>query len=276
MSRWFLKLTFGAVLATLHLPALPIAKADDCASAFQHITQEMRKHHPTPKSSTQIRDEVLLRGRFELKAIEGHDDVFAGRLTDGTAFIFRTSESRALKEVTAYRFAKEAGFEVPLTTFAEINGIKGSVQIRVEGLPTAADLDKLNGFHHEHLQQADPATRIFDSLLAINDRNSTNYFVRPDGRQVLIDPEQMFHHDRSPDVLWDGEKKAVTLSTVRRFIGMNPERARNLADISTEANFTWALRSMSIREIEDFRSRLKVYRRLYREATISKDTSSRP
>lgn len=262
-----------AVLAALHIAAPDHAVADDCANTFQEIARQMRAHIPTTASSTQIRDEILLRGQFPLKAIEGHDDIFSTKLADGTPLIFRPGENRALKEVTAFRFAKEAGFDVPTTVFAEINGVRGSAQLRIEGMPTAADLDRLSEFKPEKLQQMDAATKVFDALLGVNDRNPTNYLVRPNGGQILIDPEQMFHHDRSANALLDGEKQPVTVQTIRKFILLNSERAKRLADIVAETNFVWALRSMSSHEIEDFRGRLKLYRRLYREATTPKETS---
>jgi hypothetical protein len=232
---------------------------DACRPAYQKLASLFAK-----PSSASLQDEVRITGRFHLEAVEGHDDIFVARMPDGTRIIFRTDAERATKEVSAYRFAKAAGFEVPQTVYADINGKSGSVQRMVEGLPLASDLDQANNWEAVGAQKLNPATRVFDALLGIKDRNTTNYFVKPDGGQVLIDNEFLFWKNRSATSLVDGQDAIVDSKTIRLFVQSDPERARQLADPINESNYLWALREVSESNRADFLKRLKLYREHYR------------
>lgn len=208
-----------------------------------------------------------LLGRFELKLIDGHDDIYRGQTASGQQFIFRKNPERAKLEVSVYRFAKAAGFEVPLTTYASVNGMEGSAQAAVSGLKSAADEIAANGYVELPRHRPNAETRIFDALLGINDRNPTNYFLREDGRQVLIDHEQAFYPREFESGLIDGDGKSVGLDEIRKFRALNPEASARLADIAQESNWLWALRDLTESQRQIFRQRLKLYRRLYREAS---------
>jgi hypothetical protein len=219
----------------------------------------------TRPSASSLQDDVRITGQFELQKVGWHHDIFRAKLPDETPFIFRTGAERAKKEVSAYRFAKAAGFDVPQTVYADINGRSGSVQRMVDGLPLASELDGPFNSKAPKITRADPATRIFDSLLGLNDRNSTNFFVRPDGSQVLIDNEGLFHPDRSAMTLRDGLGEYLDIKVIRRFIQLDPERARQLANPINESNYLWALRDVSDSNRSDFSQRLKIYREYYRK-----------
>jgi hypothetical protein len=230
-----------------------LAKAD-CSKLFDGLT------------SRQLVAETPLLGRFELKLIEGHDDIYRGKTASGQEFIFRTNRERAKLEVSVFRFAKAAGFEVPLTTYADINGLQGSAQAMVHHLKLAADEIAANGFIELPRHRPNPETRVFDALLGINDRNPTNFFLREDGRQVLIDHEQAFYRREFSGGLIDGDGKALGQDVIQKFRALNPEVSARLADISQESNWLWALRDLTEAQRQIFRERLRLYRRLYREA----------
>lgn len=225
----------------------------DCSKLFDGIT------------SRQLVADTPFLGRFELKLMDEHDDIYRGRTASGQEFIFRTNPQRAKLEVSVYRFAKAAGFEVPLTTYANVNGMEGSAQAVVRGLKSAAEEIAANGYVELPRHRPNAETKIFDALLGINDRNPTNYFLRDDGRQVLIDHEQAFYPREFSGGLIDGEGKAVSLEEIRKFRALNPEASAKLADIAQESNWLWALRDLTADQRQIFRERLKLYRRLYRE-----------
>lgn len=217
-------------------------------------------------SSKSLSADLPLQGRFQLTPIAGHDDVFQGVTTSGQTFIFRTDEVRAKLEVSVYRFARAAGFNVPLTTYAEINGVRGSAQEMVQGQKLATDYTRENDWQELSWHQPDPVTRVFDSILAMNDRNPSNYFITGDRQQILFDHEQAFYPKRENFVLRDGINEVLDEKTVRRFIQADPERARRLADVTSEADFLWALRDLTDAQKATFRERIKLYRRMYRRA----------
>ena len=240
-----------------------------CIATAEKIGAFFRKQANARSSSAQqIQDGVLLKGSYELTVVKSsdrlviHDDVFLGQFNDGKRFFFRNGRERSKREVAAYRFGKAAGFDVPATVYAEVNGMTGSAQAAVENLPLASDLKR--GFAPNGSDRMNAATKIFDALLGMNDRHPGNFFVRPDGTQVLIDNEQMFWKNRSTVVLRDGQNEIVEVATIRNFIKMDPERARHLADPANESNFIWALRDLSEKNIDDFRGRLRLYRLNYR------------
>lgn len=242
----------------LILPLFPILVGSsaeaDCSRDFALLT------------SARLSRDTRFVGTFELKLVEGHDDIYRGRTTSGQEFIFRTNPERAKLEVSVYRFADAAGFDVPLTTYASINGMEGSAQAVVGNLKSAADHIAENGYLELPKHRPNAETRVFDALLGMNDRNPTNFFLRPDGRQTLIDHEQAFYIREFETSLLDGEGKAVGLEAIKRFRSLNPEAAARLADISQEANWLWALRDLSEHQRQVFRQRLKAYRKLYRES----------
>ncbi|MBN8539894.1 MAG: hypothetical protein J0L82_05870 [Deltaproteobacteria bacterium] len=217
-------------------------------------------------SSNSLSADLPLQGRFQLTPVSGHDDIFEGATKSGQKFIFRTDEARAKLEVSVYRFARAAGFNVPTTTYAEINGIRGSAQEMVQGQKSAADYTRENDWQELSWHRPDPVTRVFDSILAMNDRNPSNYFITSDRQQILFDHEQAFYVRRDNFVLRDGINEVLDEKTVRRFIQADPERARRLADVTSEADFLWALRDLTDAQKTTFRQRIKLYRRLYRRA----------
>lgn len=218
------------------------------------------------RSTPSLTAELPLVGRFKLTLIEGHDDIYEGVTSSGRKFIFRTDEERAKLEVSVYRFARAAGFNVPTTTYAEINGMRGSAQEMVQGQKLAADFTRENDWQELPWHKPDPVTRVFDSILAMNDRNTSNYFITPDRQQILFDHEQAFYPKRDNFALRDGNNEILDEKTVRRFIQADPERARRLADVSSEADFLWALRDLTDAQRTTFRERLKLFRGLYRRA----------
>ncbi len=246
--------TVTLALAALTLTAPSLSRAD-CSNLFDSI------------SSRQLVSDSPLLGRFELKLIEGHDDIYRGKTASGQEFIFRTNRERAKLEVSVFRFAKVAGFEVPLTTYANINGMEGSAQAVVNGLKSAADEIAANGYVELPRHRPNAETRIFDALLGINDRNPTNYFLRKDGQQVLIDHEHAFYPRQFEGGLIDGDGKSVGIDEIRKFRTLKPEASAKLADIAQESNWLWALRDLTESQRQIFRQRLKLYRRLFREAS---------
>lgn len=258
------------VISFLALTSFAEAKeADACPTLYEKLkvvaSKTLTNSFLSP-SSKSLSADLPLQGRFQLTPFAGHDDVFQGATKSGQKFIFRTDEARAKLEVSVYRFARAAGFNVPLTTYAEINGIRGSAQEMVQGQKLAADYTRENDWQELSWHKPDPATRVFDSILAMNDRNTSNYFITGDRRQILIDHEQAFYPRRENFVLRDGNDEILDEKTVRRFIQADPERARRLADVASEADFLWALRDLSDAQKATFRERIKLYRRMYRRA----------
>lgn len=235
-----------------------------CPSFYENLKNLSAKLFS--RSTPSLTAELPLIGRFRLTPIAGHDDIFEGVTSSGQKFIFRTNEERAKLEVSVYRFARAAGFNVPTTTYAEINGIRGSAQEMVQGQKLAADFTRENDWHELPWHKPDPATRVFDSILAMNDRNTSNYFITPDRQQILFDHEQAFYSVRDNFALRDGNNEILEEKTVRRFIQADPERARRLADVTSEADFLWALRDLTDAQRATFRERIKLYRALYRRA----------
>lgn len=245
------RLTF-AIVCLLLFPVSNLVKAD-CASFYSGL------------NSTHLQHDSRFFGNFEIQLVEGHDDIYRGRTLTGQEFIFRTNPERAKLEVSVYRFAHAAGFDVPLTTYANINGMEGSAQLSVGNLTTAADAIAKNGYVELPKHRANAETRVFDALLGINDRNPTNYFLRDNGRQTLIDHEQAFYSRPYETGLIDSDGKAIDAEVVRRFQSLNSEAAFSLAQIGRESDWLWALRDLTEHQRNVFRERLKIYRRLYRE-----------
>jgi hypothetical protein len=248
--------------------AASVAHAEPCPSLYEKLLSVSKRLVPRASgpSSSSLSADLPLTGNILLKNIEGHDDIFQGVTTSGQRFIFRTDEARAKLEVSVYRFARAAGFNVPLTTYAEINGIRGSAQEMVQGQKLATDFTRENDWQELPWHKPDPATRVFDSILAMNDRNTSNYFITGDRQQILFDHEQAFYPLRENSVLRDGINEILDEKTVRRFIQADPERARRLADVTSEADFLWALRDLTDAQKATFRVRIKLYRQMYRRA----------
>jgi hypothetical protein len=271
----FYRLTQTASIVCFILAAVSslssVSRAADavetCPGLYEKLAKFTRKalRRPTP-SSKSLKADVPLVGWFDLERLKHHHDVFEGVTDTGQKFIFRTDAARAKLEVSIYRFARAAGFNVPVTTYAEINGVSGSAQEMIIGQKLAADFTRENNWIELPWHKPDPATRVFDSILAMNDRNTSNYFITDDRRQILIDHEQAFFWNRRNNILRDGNDQILEIETVRAFIALDPVRAQNLADIANEANFLHALRDLSDQQRATFRERIKLYRRMYRRA----------
>lgn len=254
--------------------------SETCHGLFEKLADVARQVKKQISSSNSVLSEPsnaiaslragrMIEGKFSITPIDGHTDVFLVTTSSKQSFIFRTDYERAKLEVSVYRFAREAGFNVPATTYAKINGHEGSAQELVTGAQQAADFVRENGWKEEPWHLPDPVTQVFDSILAMNDRNSTNYFITPDRRQILIDHEQAFYSLRDNMVLRDGNNQIIDEKVMRRFIQSDPERARRMADVANESNFLWALRDLTEQQQATFRERIKLYRQLYRRALVN-------
>lgn len=168
------------------------------------------------------------------------------RFEDGTEGIWKSGEAKyanSKSEIAAYKLDKELGANiVPVTVERRLDGVDGTVQVRVTSLRNSPKED----FPDE--------LSMYDYLMANEDRSHNNYLHTSQGQTIAIDHSLAFEHQS----LWGAGSLLRFNDRVKKYKELGGERAALEKEIATLKRSTRLADKKSVLAKEEELKKLKL------------------